>query len=98
MAQAVSDALAWVVPDQARNRLPPETDEALLRPVPPPLVFEIDAPELLDPDMLEVLNSPEVRPCGIEAAPPHAWPDARAQLFKGPPVHHLINPRRLEQM
>ena len=45
---------------QARNRLPPQKDEQLLRPVPPPLVFEIDAPQLLDPEMREILELPEV--------------------------------------
>lgn len=49
---------AW----QARNRLPDETDEDLLRPVPPPLVFEIDQPELLDEDQAEILAMSEVRP------------------------------------
>lgn len=48
---------AW----QARNRLPAETDEDLLRPIPPPLEFEIDSPHLLDDDMREVLEMSEVR-------------------------------------
>lgn len=47
---------AW----QARNRLPAETDEDLLRPVPEPLKFDIDAPHLLDEDMVEILEMPEV--------------------------------------
>ena len=48
---------AW----QARNRLPAETDEDLLRPIPPPLEFEVDSPHLLDDDMREVLEMAEVR-------------------------------------
>lgn len=47
---------AW----QARNRLPAETDEDLLRPIPEPLVFTIDSPELLDEDMKEILEMSEV--------------------------------------
>ena len=30
--------------------------------MPPPLVFEIDAPQLLDPEMREILDMPEVCP------------------------------------
>jgi hypothetical protein len=47
---------AW----QTRNRLPDETDADLMRPIPPPLQFDIDMPELLDEDMAEVLAMPEV--------------------------------------
>lgn len=47
---------AW----QARNRLPDETDEDLLKPVPPPLDFDIDQPELLDEDQAEILAMSEV--------------------------------------
>lgn len=60
---------AW----QARNRLPPETDEDLLRPIPPPLVFEIDSPHLLDDDMLEILEMSEVR-LASQPLPPSMCP------------------------
>ena len=61
---------AW----QARNRLPAETDEDLLRPIPEPLVFIIDSPELLDDDMKEILEMSEVSmyTLPLEMQPEHA--------------------------
>lgn len=40
---------------QERNRLPDVADEELNVPPPEPLEFNIDQPELLDDDMVEIL-------------------------------------------
>ena len=45
---------------QERNRLPDVADEELNAPAPEPLRFDIDEPELLDDDMVEILLLPEV--------------------------------------
>lgn len=44
---------------QERNRLPDVVDEELNKPPPEPLQFDIDQPELLDDDMVEILLLPE---------------------------------------
>ena len=53
---------SWHVDLQERNRLPDVADEELNKPPPQPLQFDIDQPELLDDDMVEILLLPEASP------------------------------------